>query len=399
MPLMKPLALLLALGLMTSHAAIAADPDPILLWPNGAPEAMGEEEQDQPKIVVHVPNDMPQTSAAVVICPGGGYGILATDHEGHQVARWFNRIGVTAIVLRYRHSPYRHPVPLMDVQRAIRYVRSHADEIGISPNRIGVMGFSAGGHLASTASTHFDAGDANADDPIDRVSCRPDFTILGYPVISLTAPFAHGGSRRNLLGDTDTDELAMSLSNETQVTSETPPAFLFHTGEDTGVPPQNSVSYYLALHEHGVPAELHIYQNGPHGAGLGDGDPVLATWRDRLADWLKTNGFLVEVERVAASGRVTFQGQPLRWGTITFHPEDDENLPVAWAMISNGNFSVPAHRGLPLGRSRVVIRNWGSVEPRATIDDVELLTGDVVQSPLSVMTYSDVESVFDFELE
>ncbi len=395
MSLTKPFAALLALTLLSLANASLADDEPILLWPDGAPEAMGDEEQDQPKITIHVPDEVPQSSAAVVICPGGGYAVLATDHEGHQIAKWFNRIGVTAIVLRYRHLPYRHPVPLMDVQRAIRYVRSHADEIGVSPDRIGVMGFSAGGHLASTVSTHFDAGDPNAADPIDQVSCRPDFTILGYPVISLTADYAHRGSRGNLLGDADTDELAISLSNETQVTADTPRAFIFHTDEDTGVPPQNAVAYYLALHEHGVGGELHIYQHGPHGAGLGDGDPVLATWRDRLHDWMQTNGFLVEVERAAVSGTVTLNGQPLKWGTITFHPEGD-NQPVAWAMVSNGQFSVPAHRGAVVGTNRVVVRNWGSVEPRATIDDVEVVTGPVEATSLSVeVAAGENELVFE----
>ena len=186
------------------------------------------------------------------------------------MARWLNSIGVSAAVLKYRLGPkYRHPAPLHDAQRAIRYVRSHAAEWKIAPNRIGVMGFSAGGHLASTASTHFDDGSPDAADPIERESCRPDFSVLCYPVISFTAPFAHRGSVRNLLGENPDPQLLHALSNETKVNARTKTrTFLFHTAEDTGVSAQNSLAYYQALLEHKIPAELHVYQNGPHGVGL-----------------------------------------------------------------------------------------------------------------------------------
>src|SRR5690606_1150828 len=177
-------------------------------------------------------------------------------------------------------------------------------------------------HLASTLSTHYDAGEPQSDDPIERISCRPDFTVLGYPVISLSAEYAHGGSARNLLGDSPDPGLLKSLSNETQVTADTPPAFLFQTNEDKGVPAENALHYVLALRKHGVPCELHLYQNGPHGVGMGVGDPVLASWMDRLHDWLKTNAFLTDTPRTAVSGAVTVDGEPLRWGTITFLPEE-----------------------------------------------------------------------------
>ncbi len=353
---------------------LAAPPEPVLLWPNGAPGALGSEDVDRPTIRIYraeSPNE-----AGVVICPGGGYGALATDHEGHQVARWFQTIGVTAAVLKYRLGPrYRHPAPLQDVQRAVRYLRAHASELNIAPDRIGVMGFSAGGHLASTASTRFDAGNPAATDAIDRVSCRPDFTILGYPVISFTADFAHRGSARNLLGDNPGMEDLEALSNDLQVTDQTPPAFLFHTTEDSSVPPQNSVYYYLALIKHAIPAELHIYQQGPHGAGLGVGDPVLSTWKERLADWLKTNSLLARVERAAVSGTVTVNGEPLSWGTITFLSKKGKHAPVGWGRIRHGKYSIPAASGAVTGENRVVIHTQGTVAPDPTIDDVVRLTG------------------------
>jgi acetyl esterase/lipase len=196
-------------------------------------------------------------------------------------------------VLRYRLGPrYHHPIELGDAQRALRLVRSRAAEWHIAPDRIGMMGFSAGGHLASSASTHADTGKADAADPIDRVSSRPDFTVLAYPVISLIEAFTHKGSKENLLGENPDPELARSLSSETQVTASTPPAFLFHTNADTSVPAENAVAYYLALRKAGVAAELHVFRNGPHGVGLAQEDPALAEWPRLLANWLRVGGFL-----------------------------------------------------------------------------------------------------------
>lgn len=238
------------------------------------------------------------------------------------------------------------------------------------------MGFSAGGHLASTAATHFDSGTAASSDEIERVSCRPDFVVLGYPVVSLNQSFAHGGSRRNLLGENPPADVVESLSNNTQVTKETPPAFLFHTGEDTAVPVENSLAFYQACQKAGVPAELHVYQYGPHGVGLGVGDPVLSTWKERLADWLQTTGLLADVERAAVAGNVTVGGQPLRWGMISFTPSDSPRAPIAFAMVSQGKYSIPAERGAVVGKCRVTLHDLGSVEPRPTIEDVgELAAG------------------------
>ena len=235
--------IVMSMMVFANALAMGADePEFRLLWSNGAPEALGDKDADKPGVWVYPATKNPN-GAAVIICPGGGYAIHATDHEGVQPAKYFNRIGVTAFVLRYRLSPYRHPIPLQDAQRALRLVRASASEFGIDPLRVGIMGFSAGGHLTSTALTHFDAGNATAENAIDKQSCRPDFGILGYPVISFVADYAHKGSAKNLLGDKATDEQLQSLSNDTQVTKDTPPVFLFHTSEDTGVPPENSLAF------------------------------------------------------------------------------------------------------------------------------------------------------------
>jgi acetyl esterase/lipase len=269
----------------------------IVLWPGGAPGALGHSEKDTPTLTVHLPAAEKANGCAVVICPGGGYQHLASDYEGHEVAEWLNTFGVAGFVLRYRLAPdYHHPAPMLDVLRALRLVRAKADEWKIDPHRVGVMGFSAGGHLASTAATHFDAGQPDAADPIDRQSCRPDFAVLAYPVITMTGHFGHSGSKKNLLGANPDPQLAESLSNEKQVTRETPPTFLFHTSDDTVVPAENSVRFYLALRKADVPAEMHIYEKGRHGLGLGARDPKLAfalgTWPGRLHDWMQLRGLL-----------------------------------------------------------------------------------------------------------
>ena len=263
------------------------------LWPGGAPGALGTGDRDKPTLTLRLADPAKANGTAVIVCPGGGYGGLAMDHEGTQIADWLNGHGISAFILKYRLGPrYRHPAPLQDAQRAIRMVRSRAKEFRIEPNRIGIWGFSAGGHLASTTGTHFDDGKPDATEAIDRASSRPDFMILAYPVISFVTEYVHVGSRRNLLGEPFEPAQAELLSNETQVTARTPPTFLFHTDADTSVPPENSVLFYLALRKAKVPAEMHIYQNGRHGVGLAPTDPVLATWAGRLQDWLKIRGLL-----------------------------------------------------------------------------------------------------------
>jgi acetyl esterase/lipase len=264
------------------------EPQTILLWPGGAPGALGQEDRDKPALTIYMPPVTTGPMTAVIIAPGGSYTRLSMNNEGRSPANYFNSLGIAAFVLRYRLGPqYRHPIELGDVQRAIRTVRARAAEWHIAPNRIGIMGFSAGGHLASAASTHFEVGNAGASDPIDRVSSRPDFAVLAYPVISFVEPYSHQGSRTNLLGDHPDPELARSLSSETQVTAETPPTFIYHTTTDTTVPVENAVAYYLALRKAGVAAEMHIFKEGVHGSGLGMTDAALSEWPRLLSNWLK----------------------------------------------------------------------------------------------------------------
>jgi acetyl esterase/lipase len=262
------------------------EPQTFPLWENGAPGALGHDDSDIPTLTYFPASHGAPT--AVIVAPGGGYRGLAMDYEGRQIASWFNAAGITAFVLKYRLGPrYHHPIELGDAQRAIRLVRTRAADYGVKPDRIGMIGFSAGGHLTSTAETHFDSGDPNAPDPINRASSRPDFAILCYAVVSFTAPYAHHGSAQALLGDSPDPKLLEDLSNESRVTPQTPPTFLFSTSGDTAVPSENSVAFYLALHKAHVPAELHIFQKGPHGVGLALGDPALGEWPKLLITWLR----------------------------------------------------------------------------------------------------------------
>ena len=271
---------------------MSAEPQTIPLWEQDAPGALGQADEDRPTITLYRAYGS-GVRTAVIVAPGGSYAHLASNHEGRQVANWLNALGVTAFVLKYRLGPkYHHPIELGDAQRAIRVVRTRAQEFDIASDRIGMMGFSAGGHLASTAGTHFDNGNPSASDIIDRASSRPDFLILGYPVITMQGQYAHSGSVRNLLGDDPDPKLLESLSNELQVTSQTPPTFLFTTSEDKTVPAENSVNFYLALHKAGVPAELHIFEKGPHGVGLDLSDPALGEWPTLLANWLRERGLV-----------------------------------------------------------------------------------------------------------
>lgn len=287
--------------LVALAAAQPANPT-IPLWEGKVPHAVGESDSDKPSMTVYLAPKDKTNGAAVVICPGGGYGGLAMDHEGKQVAEFLNGIGVHAFVLKYRLANKDrpgplHPAPLTDAQRAIRTLRAKAADYGIDPKRVGIWGFSAGGHLASTAGTHFDAGLPEGD-AIDKTSCRPDFLILAYPVITMEAGVTHSGTRNNLIGPKADEKLIELYSNEKQVTKETPPTFIFHTSADTAVVPENAVRFYLACKKAGVPVELHIYEKGRHGIGLGrdpkwtGGEKSVETWPDRLAEWMKARALL-----------------------------------------------------------------------------------------------------------
>ena len=267
---------------------------PIPLWPEGAPGALGNSTNDIPTLTPYLPAGANATGAAMVICPGGGYAHLA-PHEGNDYALWLNQQGVTCFVLKYRlgSNGYRHPAMLQDAARAVRWVRAHAADYKVDTHRVGIMGSSAGGHLASTLVTHFDAGNSNATDVIEQQSSRPDLGILCYAVISF-GEFAHKGSRENLLGKTPDPELVKSLSNELQVSDQTPPCFVWTTFEDKTVPMENSLLFASALRQHHVPFDLHVYQKGPHGMGLADKPPFNHPhpWAADCLVWLRVQGFV-----------------------------------------------------------------------------------------------------------
>lgn len=265
----------------------------LLLWPDGAPNAKGSAEVDKPTMTVFLPEKSKANGTGVVIYPGGGYVHLAMEKEGYKVARWLNELGVAAFVVKYRLGErYHHPSQINDAQRAIRMVRANADKWGVQKQRLGILGFSAGGHLTSTAGTHFDMGDPSASTVIDRQSSRPNFMVLIYPVVTMERDYTHGGSRHFLLGDSPDQELVDYLSNEKQVTEQTPPTFIVHGSNDTAVPVQNSLQFYQALLEHDVPAEMHLFEDGPHGFGLAPDDPELSVWPELCEHWMRSRGLI-----------------------------------------------------------------------------------------------------------
>ncbi len=293
--------------------AAGVSPEEVPLWPGVAPgseEFTGKEVYDvrkhkgkdigwlvgvsQPSLTLYFPKTQQNLSAGIVICPGGGYSGMAIDHEGHVFAKWLCERGIVAGVLKYRcgGAPHQHPVPLSDAQRALRLMRSRAEAWKIDPEKIGVAGFSAGGHLASTAGTHFVDGNTSAEDPIARHSSRANFMVLGYPVISMQEGVTHGGSKKNLLGENPDHDLIQHLSNELQVTAETGPTFLFHAYDDDAVLVENSLLFYQALRKHKISVEMHLYENGGHGFGMYRGDRPVDRWPDLLEGWLKGRGLM-----------------------------------------------------------------------------------------------------------
>ena len=342
--------------LTLASTILAAEPPSLPLWPNGAPGAKGDTSKDQPFVDVWLAPQDKANGAAFVVAPGGGYGGLAVDHEGVQVAKFLNSLGVSAFVLHYRlgSAGYHYPIELMDVQRAIRFVRSKAGEYALDANRVGIIGFSAGGHLTSMAATLFDEKPAGmTNDTIDQLSARPDVACPTYPVISMVDDFGHKGSRKNLLGPNNDDpELTKKTSTHLQVTDKTPPIFIFQTDDDTVVPAENAVNFYLACRKHHVPAEMHIYKPGPHGVGLMQGDPVLGTWPGHLAAWLRNQGFFSTAKRVALSGKVTINGKPVSWGAIAFE-NNDTNAPRPTARVMGGKFKLDTANGAVAGKHKL----------------------------------------------
>ena len=288
----KKMKWILTFFLFQAMVCFAQQPVEMDLWPDGAPENNGlsvNERGDDfsvAKLYIYRPDQQKNTRAAVVICPGGGYANLAMNHEGHDYARWLIDNGVTAVILKYRLPNRNHFIPLKDAQRALRTVRAHAKEWNINPDKVGISGFSAGGHLASTAATHFDAGEPSAADPLNRLSCRPDFAILFYPVITMKEEFTHHGSRRNLIGDGYNPDLVKLYSNEEQVTAQTPPAFLITSDDDNAVVPRNSIEFYSALKRNNIPAVLYVIPDGGHGWGTNPEKTQYPEWSVPLKAWL-----------------------------------------------------------------------------------------------------------------
>jgi acetyl esterase/lipase len=289
------MAVLLFIGFWKSPLPAQEDFQTISLWNGKAPEATGAEPKDDPNGLLYLlpPNETSEEiRPCLVILPGGGYGGLAIDHEGHQIARWANSMGMHALICKYRtrKDGYGHPAPLLDAQRAVRIARANSTEWHVDSNKVGIIGFSAGGHLASTVLTHFDAGDTLSPDSIAKQSSRPDIGILCYPVIAMSESYTHAGSRTNLLGAEPDPKLLALLDNHKQVTPETPPTFLFHTQEDTVVQPDNSLAFYSAMVRHKVPGELHFFQKGKHGVGLGASIPGTRNWSEVCKAWLVNQG-------------------------------------------------------------------------------------------------------------
>jgi acetyl esterase/lipase len=287
------------LMIILSMGMASAQDYTLKVWPAGPPDDNGitlpEEKYDGvrvrnvtvPEMYVFLPEKAKNTGAAVLICPGGGYQILAMDHEGYDMARWFAERGVAGIVLKYRMPNGHHQIPSGDARRAMRMVRARAAEWGINPSKVGIAGSSAGGHLASTVGTRYDAGNPEATVVEERFSCRPDFMLLLYPVITFREEFGHMGSRRNLIGQGNDYSLVSHYSNELHVTKDTPPAFLVLADDDKSVVPRNSIEFYSALKENEIPAEMHIYQKGGHGFGLRQNNIPADHWPFLFMDWLK----------------------------------------------------------------------------------------------------------------
>lgn len=291
------------LAALLGSSGAAADNPTFPLWPEGVPNAkpnLGEEKAvngsysnvSNPTLTVYRPAVDRPNGTAVVICPGGGYGNLSVEREGVQYANWLSTLGVTSFVLKYRLAEFGHPAPLQDVLRAIRLVRSRATEFKINPDRIGVMGSSAGGHLAASAGTLFDHAAGKTGAPLDAINARPDFVILMYPVITMVPPVAHAGSRKNLIGSNPTQELIDLMSVEKQVTAQTSPTLLIHTQADQTVPVENSILFYQALTRAKVPAEMYLFEHGTHGMGMRDGLGTSSNWSHRAEEWLRGRGLL-----------------------------------------------------------------------------------------------------------
>jgi hypothetical protein len=343
---------------------------------------------------------------------------VLAPHEAEPVAQWLNSHGATGIILKYRLGPrYHHPVMLGDVARAIRLTRHHASDWGIDPKRVGVLGFSAGGHLASTVSTHFTPGDIHSPDPIERHSSRPDVSILIYPVITLEGKFAHGGSRTHLLGENPDPELVKNLSNHTHVTRDTPPTFLVHSSDDAPVPIENSLMYASALSAAGVPFAMEVYAHGGHGYGMGGTDPILGSWKDQCAKWLRHRGFFGAVATLFAALLLTAPlfAQEATFAVNKWHSLFDGKTLTGWERkavhggngglweVSDGNLvgnQEPDHKGGLLGTQALFTDAEVELEFQADepVDSGLFLrttrTGDAYQVTIDVRSDGTIGSLY-----
>ena len=351
------------------------------LWPDGAPQAVGDLDIDCPQLTVHLPKRDTATGTGVIVNPGGGYRTLSSDEEGLQVARWLNRCGIAAFVLRYRVGErYHSDTSLLDGLRAVRLVRHRAADLGVAGNRIGMLGFSAGGHLAVAVGTRWDTGDAEAVDPIERASSRPDFLVPVYAVTN------------GMLRGRKADEYTPA---DVRVDASTPSAFLVHTHEDGIVPASQSTLFYDALLKAGVAAELHIFGFGEHGTGLGAGDPDFREWPVLLVNWLRRGGLLTDRQRRAVAGRVTRGGEPMGRAWVTLLPLDD-NAPSARVRTSRGDagqFAIPASHGVVPGPHRIEVHHVSEQFPHTNTGVYTL--DDAVRYDVGIVEIGDGPVVID----
>lgn len=388
-----PLCLQSVFALAVLTVAMNANAEPPTLdfqplWPDGAPAAKGAAPEDIPSVSFHPAPESNNSGATVIVCPGGGYWIHAMDHEGLQVCQWLNEIGVNAFLLKYRlkSNDYEPNIAIGDGKRAVRWVRNHADRFDIDPNRLGMLGFSAGGHLASAIGIDHDSGDPNHSDPIERESCRPNFLVLAYSAMA---------------GDWRSDEL--SFANQ-PVTEATPPSFIFHTDADPGVKSTWATRFYNDLHEAGVSAELHIFGGyGPHGIGLAPGDATAKEWPTLCQRWMRKMGYLSDKPRQTLSGRIQINDTPIHRGWITLTPIDSPFDPIVSLYIphaNEGQFEFDTTHGPAAGHYAVqVIHLANALDPEPSVAGATTYTKHPkTGAPLKVEIRADEQNALNLNL-
>jgi acetyl esterase/lipase len=352
-------ALILLVALQSLHTQ-----ERMPLWKNTAPYSLGQEEKDVPTLTYFPASAQLRHGTSFLICPGGGYGHLAYEHEGLSVAYFFNQLGIDAYILTYRlgKNGYQHPVPLEDAKRALRMIRSRSASLNCDPQRIGVIGFSAGGHLSSCLATLHDEGQPQSEDVIERQSCRPNLVALFYPVINMkNEPMTNMGSRAQLLGKNPSPENEKLLSTQDQVSPTTPPIFLLHTTNDPAVSVDNTLVFYQACLNHKVPVEMHVYEDGPHGISLGIGHPALSACQDALKHWLENHCFLSKppAATITSELKISYQGSIVQNGTLTLRSTQPGSSPIS-DFIRKGKWL--NQKPIPLGKVECVLNIYKSIE-------------------------------------